>query len=189
MKKILLLLISMFCVSYTSVEKSECVVSTTPTEINTTYNDLVTEVDSYINKISPSSQLEGKVIVDMCIKYNIDIIFVLAQGQIESHFGTTGTARRTNSVFNVGAFDGYSSNTQIRRGYGFEHPNDSVEPYLILLTNNYLVNNKNTNDLMYNYVNKYGQRYASHTGYEKMMRSVYNRINTTTNIKHFQSLI
>jgi hypothetical protein len=41
MKKILLLLISMFCVSYTSVEKSECVVSTTPTEINTTYNDLV----------------------------------------------------------------------------------------------------------------------------------------------------
>ena len=156
---------------------------------NIVYPNLINEVDTYIDKISPSSKLDGKTIVDMCIKYNIDIMFVLAQGQIESHFGTTGTARKTNSVFNVGAFDGYSSNTQIKKGYGFDHPNDSVEPYLILLINNYLVNDKKTDDLMYNYVNKYGQRYASHIGYEKMLRSVYNKINKTTNINHYQSLI
>jgi flagellum-specific peptidoglycan hydrolase FlgJ len=153
------------------------------------YTKLVGEVDSYIDRISPSSKLDGKVVVDMCLKYDIDIMFVLAQGQIESHFGTTGTARKTNSVFNVGAFDGRSSSAQIKRGFGFEHPNDSVEPYLILLSNNYLVNGISVNNLMYNYVNKYGQRYASHTEYEKMMRSVYNRINKTTNIKHYQSLL
>ena len=186
MKKILLLFISIFCISYTTLQEKGCFVTVNITEDDTTYNNLVSEVDKYINKISPSSQLDGKVIVDMCIKYNTDIIFVLAQGQIESHFGTTGTARKTNSVFNVGAFDGYSSNTQIKKGYGFDHPNDSVEPYLILLTNNYLVNNKNTNDLMYNYVNKHGQRYASHTGYEKMLRGVYNRINNTTKINYYQ---
>lgn len=153
------------------------------------YNKLVIEVDNYINKISPTSKLDGKVIVDMCIKYDVDIMFVLAQGQIESHFGTTGTARRTNSVFNVGAFDGRSSTSQINKGYGFEHPNDSVEPYLILLSNNYLVNGMSTNKLMYNYVNKYGHRYASSRGYEQMLRCVYNSINKNTNIKQYQSLL
>ena len=153
------------------------------------YNNLVSEVDDYIDEISPSSKLDGKIVVDMCLKYNVDIIFVLAQGQIESHFGTTGTARKTNSVFNVGAFDGRSSATQIKKGFGFEHPNESVEPYLKLLCNNYLVNGINVNNLMYNYVNKYGQRYASHIGYEKMIRSVYNKINKTTNIKYYQSLL
>lgn len=32
------------------------------------YTKLVVEVDSYIDRISPSSKLDGKVIVDMCIK-------------------------------------------------------------------------------------------------------------------------
>lgn len=153
------------------------------------YNSLVTEVDNYIDKISPTSKLDGKVVVDMCLKYNIDIIFVLAQGQIESHFGTTGTARKTNSVFNVGAFDGRSSSMQIKKGFGFEHPNDSVEPYLILLSKNYLVNGISVNNLMYNYINKYGHRYASSHGYEQMLRCVYNSINKNTNIKQYQSTL
>lgn len=153
------------------------------------YTNLVSEVDDYINEISPTSKLEGKIVVDMCLKYNVDIIFVLAQGQIESHFGTTGTARKTNSVFNVGAFDGRSSATQIKKGFGFEHPNESVEPYLKLLCNNYLVNGMNTDKLMYNYVNKYGHRYASSRGYEQMLRCVYNSINKNTNIKQYQSTL
>ena len=135
MKKILLFL-TFICVSTTCIAKD--------------YNILVNEVDTYIQRIALSSKLEGKVIVDMCLKYNIDIIFVLAQGQAESHFGTTGTARKTNSVFNVGAYNGHSASKQISNGFGFKHPNDSVEPYILLLINNYLVN-KTTNDLLYNY--------------------------------------
>lgn len=143
---------------------------------------LINEVDTYINTIAPSSKLDGEIVVDMCCEYNVDIAFVLAQGQIESHFGTTGTARKTNSVFNVGAYDGYSASRQRANGFGFSHPNESVEPYLILLTNNYLVNGKTINDLMYVYVNHLGMRYASDTRYEYMLRSVYNKINSKTNI-------
>jgi flagellum-specific peptidoglycan hydrolase FlgJ len=143
---------------------------------------LINEVDTYINTIAPSSKLDGEIVVDKCCEYNVDIAFVLAQGQIESHFGTTGTARKTNSVFNVGAYDGYSAAKQRANGFGFSHPNESVEPYLILLTNKYLVNGKTINDLMYVYVNHLGMRYASDTRYEYMLRSVYNKINSKTNI-------
>lgn len=153
------------------------------------YDKLVTEVDSYIQSISSSSQLEGKTVVDMCLKHDIDIIFVLAQGQIESQYGTTGTARRTNSVFNVGAYDGTSYKTQIKRGFGFKHPNESVEPYIMLLKNSYLVNGVNTDKLLKNFVNKSGLRYATSLGYENALRNVYNRINKTTNIKHYQSML
>ena len=143
---------------------------------------LINEVDTYINTIALSSKLDGEIVVDKCCEYNVDIAFVLAQGQIESHFGTTGTARKTNSVFNVGAYDGYSAAKQRANGFGFSHPNESVEPYLILLTNKYLVNGKTINDLMHVYVNHLGMRYASDTRYEYMLRSVYNKINSKTNI-------
>lgn len=143
---------------------------------------LINEVDTYINTIAPSSKLDGEIVVDKCCEYNVDIAFVLAQGQIESHFGTTGTARKTNSVFNVGAYDGYSAAKQRANGFGFSHPNESVEPYLILLTNKYLVNGKTINDLMVSYINYLGMRYASDTRYEYMLRSVYNKINSKTNI-------
>lgn len=143
---------------------------------------LINEVDTYINTIAPSSKLDGEIVVDKCCEYNVDIAFVLAQGQIESHFGTTGTARKTNSVFNVGAYDGYSASKQRVNGFGFSHPNESVEPYLILLTNKYLVNGKTINDLMVSYINYLGMRYASDTRYEYMLRSVYNKINSKTNI-------
>ena len=147
---------------------------------------LINEVNSYIKTIAPTSKLSGKDIVEKCLKYNIDIIFVLAQGQIESHYGTTGTARKTNSVFNVGAYDGHSANKQNKNGFGFNNPNDSVEPYLKVLINNYLVNGKTEYDLMNNYVNYLGMRYASNKNYERMLKSVYNKIKKTTNIYDLQ---
>lgn len=151
--------------------------------IDSVKTQLINEVDTYINTIAPSSKLDGEIVVDMCCEYNVDIAFVLAQGQIESHFGTTGTARKTNSVFNVGAYNGYSASKQRANGFGFSHPNESVEPFLILLTTNYLVNGKTINDLMMSYINYLGMRYASDTRYEYMLRSVYNKINSKTNIK------
>lgn len=155
--------------------------------INNVYSQsLEIEVDNYIKSIAPTSKLSEKNIVEKCLEYNIDIIFVLAQGQIESHYGTAGTARKTNSVFNVGAYDGYSANKQNKNGFGFNNPNDSIEPYLILLTNEYLVNGKTEYDLMNNYVNYLGMRYASNKNYERMLKSVYNKIKKTTNIYDLQ---
>lgn len=147
---------------------------------------LINEVNSYIKTIAPTSKLTGECIVDKCLYYNIDIAFVLAQGQIESHYGTAGTAKNTNSVFNIGAYDGHSANKQRKNGFGFDYPDDSVEPYLKVLINDYLVNGKTEYDLMSNYVNYLNMRYASNKNYERMLKSVYNKIKKATNIYDLQ---
>lgn len=145
-------------------------------EFNDARDALAIEVHEYISTIAPRAEIDPYILIDLCTEYNIDVAFVLAQGQIESHYATKGTASRTNSIFNVGAYDGHSAARQCRNGFGFENPNDSIEPYLILLTNDYLVNGKTINDLMTNYVNYLGMRYASNRKYESQLKSVYNKI-------------
>ena len=139
-------------------------------------NQLAIEVDNYISSVAPKANIDPYLMVDLCWEYGVDIRFVLAQGQIESHFATKGTAARTLSVFNVGAYDGHSASRQCRNGFGFSDPNESIEPYLKLITNEYMVNGKTESDLMKNYVNGLGMRYASNPRYESMLRSVYKRI-------------
>jgi hypothetical protein len=50
------------------------------------------------------------------------------------------------------------------------------------LTQKYLVNGKTVHDLMKNFVNYQGLRYASSPTYEKTIKSVYNRINKKTDL-------
>lgn len=142
---------------------------------------LVDKVDNYIKNVAKSSALNGLVIVNMCLEYDIDICFVLAQGEQESHFGTKGIARKTNSVFNVFAFDGHDYN-MINKNGKYVHPNDCVEPYLKLLKRDYLVDGKTEYDMLKKYVNKRGQRYASDPEYEKILFDKVNKIRTNTNI-------
>jgi hypothetical protein len=139
-------------------------------------DQLAIEVDNYILSVAPKANIDPYLMIDLCWEYGVDIRFVLAQGQIESHFATKGTAARTLSVFNVGAYDGHSASRQRRNGFGFSDPNESIEPYLRLITTEYMVNGKTESDLMKNYVNGLGMRYASNPRYESMLRSVYKRI-------------
>ena len=150
---------------------------------NAAKNELVEEVDKYIKKVAPSSALDGYVVTEECINNAIDICFVLSQGEQESHFGTTGLARKTNSVFNVFAFDGLKHNEICEEGK-YKHPNYSVAPYIKLLKNDYLVDGKTEYDLMEpnNYVNKRGARYASAETYEKMLLDKYTKIKQSTKI-------
>lgn len=152
-------------------------------EFNDARDALAIEVHDYISTIAPRAEIDPYILIDLCTQYNIDVAFVMAQGQIESHYATAGTAKKTKSVFNVGAYDGHSAATQRRNGFGFENPNDSIEPYLILLTSDYLVNGKTINDLMTNYVNYLGMRYASNRKYESQLKSVYNKIYRNPNFK------
>lgn len=144
---------------------------------------LISEVNKYILRIAPQSKLDGRVVVEACLEHDRDIVFVLAQGQIESHFGTAGIAKKTNSVFNVNSCDGLSAATIIQRGHGFSHPNHSVVPYLELLGSRYLVNGKTEKDLMRNFVNCHGRRYATSRQYEANLRKAYDSINRITRIK------
>lgn len=145
-------------------------------EYNEARNQLAIEVNNYITSVAPKANIDAFLMIDLCSEYGVDIRFVLAQGHIESHFATKGTAARTLSIFNVGAYDGHSASRQRRNGFGFSDPNESIEPYLQLITTEYMVDGKTESDLMKNYVNNLGMRYASNPRYESMLRSVYKRI-------------
>lgn len=146
---------------------------------------LVKEVKHYIDSVAPTSTLSGYAIVDLAEKYDLDIKFVLAQGQLESHFGTTGMAVKTNSVFNVGAYDSMKFEN-INGKFKYRHPDFSIEPYMQLLYKNYITGSKTELDLMAKYVTKGGRRYSSNNNYEREMLALYKKIDETTGISRLQ---
>lgn len=143
---------------------------------------LAVEVDKYIKTVAPTSVVDALNLIDLCSEYNVDLRLALVQGHLESHFATKGTAARTYSIFNVGAFDGHSAEKQKKNGYGYKHPDYSVEPYLKLLTTDYLVDGKTELDLLNKFVNKNGKRYASSTTYESMLKDRWEKIDEVANI-------
>ena len=136
--------------------------------------DLVTSIDSVIRIVAPSTCMNGLAILKACEEYDIDLFFVLAQGQLESHFGTKGMAAKTNSVFNVFAYDGHSYE-KISKNGKYKHPDLSLEPYMKLLKSRYLVDGKTEKDLMIKYVDCNGKRYASDKNYEDSLIGIYNK--------------
>ena len=137
-------------------------------------SEFVDAVDSVMRVVAPNTCLNAIHVLKNCEEYNIDIFFVLAQGMKESHFGTRGMAAKTNSVFNVWAYDG-KSYKQINKKGKYGHPDMSVEPYMKLLKTRYLVNGKTESDLMIEYVDKNGHRYASAEDYEDSLVVAYKR--------------
>lgn len=144
--------------------------------------ELTQEINNYIQSVAPTSAVDGLTLLNDCEEYNIDIIFVLAQGTLESHFATKGIGGKINSIFNVCVYDTIKNGNNVKEKFKYSHPNQSVKPYLQLLTNDYLVNGKTEYDLLENYVNKNGKRYASYQNYEKDMISIINRIKNTTKL-------
>ena len=141
---------------------------------------LVDEVQNYINTVAPTSNLRACILVDACEKYNIEVKFALAQGEIESHFGTKGLASKTNSVWNVGAYDGHFY-SKIMGTYKYSHPNESIEPYLKLLYEKYLTNEVEEG-LLSNFVDHNGNRFASDKNYEERLKYKYKYIGNNTQI-------
>lgn len=147
-----------------------------------TKDTLVSAVDAYIQRIAPGSCLNGLTVVNECEKHDIDLAFVLAQGKVESHFGTKGIAGKTHSVFNVYSYDGKSADEIRSAGHAYDHPDESVEPYMKLLKVRYLNDGRTEMDLMDKYVNNEGNRYATDREYESKLISVYMDICSSTPI-------
>lgn len=146
-------------------------------------SDLVDATQNYIDSIAPNSNLRALILVERCEEYKIPITFVLAQGELESKFGTTGLAYRTNSIWNVGAYDNHDiKDIKIK----YENPNDSVEPYLNLLNSNYL-NGKTIEDLLDSFTDINGNRYATDKYYESKLKTIHNYILTNHNIDSLQA--
>lgn len=165
-----------------STSNKESTVDSTKIKMDSVKVNIIAEIDSYMYHVAPDTEVCSTTLFELCDNYNVDVRFAMAQAQVESHYATKGTAKKTKSVFNVGAYDGHSARRQIRNGFGYADPNDSIEPYLVLITTDYLVNGKTIKDLMCNYVNKYNMRYASDRRYERTLRNVYNRINKNTDL-------
>jgi flagellum-specific peptidoglycan hydrolase FlgJ len=153
---------------------------------------LIKEVDIYIKSIAPTTKLKAEVIVDQCERYNIDIIFVIAQGILESHLGTKGMAITTNSVWNVGTYDDGKIH------YSYKDPNESLEPYLKLIKKVYLVRVSQSGDTIHRglqnliqdrgFVNIEGKRYATSTSYENMLRNMIIKVSMESSINLYQGI-
>lgn len=148
-------------------------------------NNYIKEVDNWIKNVSSESELSADSLVQYCYEYDVDIVLVLSQGMLESHYGTMGISKLTNQVWNVGAYDNYTFD-KIHSSHKFENPNQSIKPYLNLLVNRYLVN-KSLDDLYNNFVDIDNKRFASNLNYEKSLRTIREIILSETKIDSLQS--
>lgn len=119
-----------------------------------------------------STQLKPETLVSVADKNDFDLPFLMAAAHLESCFGATPRAKKTNSVFSVGCYDSG------KNAVTYADPNDSVEAYINLLNNHYLIDGKTIFDLMTpgKFVNELGKRYASNKEYEGKIKSVRNSI-------------
>lgn len=183
-------ILTVYVVTWATPDKEESIGYDTATEyireLQISYqgvkSDLVDLTQHYIDSVAPNSGLRALVLVENCEKYGISITFTLAQGEIESHFGTRGLAFRTNSVWNVGAYDGHNFNNISHR---YSNPNESIVPYLELIINNYLPN-KTVEDLFESFVDINGNRYASDKHYETKLSDKYKYITDNYRIDELQ---
>ncbi len=158
-----------------NIDVQDTVVIDNNDSLNYIKDELVSEVSRYIYKQAPNAHDEiANYIVSACIEHDIDICFAMAQTQIETNFGTLGAGRHTSrkSLFGVS------------KRYGTYE--DAVYDYTSLLRTRYLIRGKTEHDLMRNYINKNGHRYAEHSGYEISLRSTYKTIKNSTDIVSIQ---
>ena len=180
--KLLVCTLIVLCISFFKIRSNTSIIN-----INSSLNDLyktelINEVDSYIERYAKKSKMSADNIVELALKYDYDISLMLAQFHLESHFASFGIAYKTNNVANVGNMD---DGTML---YKFKHPDDSVEPYIKLMINDYL-KNKSVDDLLNNFVNYRNQRYASDVLYENKVKQKRNYIIKNTKIYKLQKSI
>ena len=115
--------------------------------------------------------LSPEKIVMACQKTGFDLPLLLAQAHLESCFGVTNRAKKTNSVWSVGSYD----NGQNVCTYASQ--DDSIMPYINLMQNNYL-KGKSINDILSpgKFVDINGHRYAQDPKYESKVKSIRNKI-------------
>lgn len=132
-------------------------------------NNLMCYVCELNGRDPETLELSAEHIVNMCEKYNFPLPLLLAQAHLESHFGTTNRAKRTNSVFSVGSYD------DGRNVYKPSTQNESIENYIQTIQRYYL-QDKSVDELLKNggFVNYLGKRYASDKHYELKIRQTMN---------------
>ena len=137
---------------------------------------LFANVFNYISQVSKRNSTErneiAKTIINIALENDIDICFILAQGTIETHLGTTGIGRTRKSIF--GVYKTYPSYEAC------------INDYARILKKRYLTRGRNEHDLMKHYVTTGGARYAGSTNYEVELKKKYLEIKSKTNLHDLQ---
>ena len=104
-------------------------------------------------------------------EHEYDLPLLLAQLQIESHFGTTRRAIRTNSMFSIGSYDNGKDVVK------YNNQDASIVPYIKLIKKDYMLDGeKDVDQILQNFVNRHGKRYASNPNYEYDLMRTRNSI-------------
>lgn len=159
-------------VATTVVEK----VSKIQAEKESIKNELISEVEKYVYRNFPRAHKTiPRSIVWHGLENEIDIVFMMAQTQIETCFGTLGAGRETSrrSLFGVA----------VREYSTYEK---AIADYVALLKKSYLTKGRTEQHLMRKYTTTRGGRYAGNPNYEVELRGTYSKINNKTKIKQLQ---
>lgn len=140
-------------------------------------NELIDEVENYIFNNYPKTHKDvPTLIVKNGLENDIDILFMMAQTQQETGYGTLGAGREKSrrSLFGVA----------VRKYTNYEN---AVVDYIRILKKSYLTKGRTEQHLMKRYVTTNGGRYASDPNYEATLRKTYNNISRQTKIKELQN--
>lgn len=133
--------------------------------------EYISDILSKHGKTLDDLQFNPDNLVIASYQYEYDLPLLLAQLQIESHFGTTERARRTNSMFSVGAYDNGKDVVK------YSNQDASIVPHIKLIKKDYMLDGKKDVDqILQNFVNHDGKRYASNPNYENDLIKTRNSI-------------
>lgn len=129
------------------------------------------DIQGYINaKSKGPSPLSAKDYMEVSAKYDVPVDILLAQGALESNFGTRGMAVGTKNVGNVGNNGNTGKKTQM------DSYRDGLEKMASLLSRRYRPEDGDWSSLLDNFVNDKGYRYAEEEGYEEALMGLVSEI-------------
>jgi len=141
------------------------------------------EIQSYIDKYSEGkSPITAQDVIDVSAKYGVPVELILAQGRLESGFGTKGRGARTKNIYNVGNYtsgDTMVKDSAAQKAVSREMTDwvGGLEAYAKLLVEDYMPEDGDWSKLLdQEFVNKDGNRYATDEKYEDTLKSLISGI-------------
>ena len=147
--------------------------------LNADFEDYAEKADAYIKRVNPNTDITGDMLASAAQKTfqkygrTVPVELALAQLQQEGYLakGKNNKPQRTRNPFNVGNTDD---------GSIVQHPDlqSGINTYYDLMARRYL-NKRSPNELLENFVNAAGNRYAGDPNYETQLKKIVKNVQNT----------